>query len=154
MPTVSSLAKMIRPAKAAALVLAAALLAACAAAVPVAGDVAGTAVDKGSGLLQQGKVQTHQFVNIDDMIAITRHAAADLDLKQIGEEKHPDQLKLIYTDMRKQHITVTLIRRTLKATEIHVDVGLFGDFGMGDLLLRQMLHDFPESPTTSKRIPP
>ncbi len=140
--------------KSAGLFCAAALLAACAAAVPVASDVAGAAIDKTSGIINAGKVQAHQLIPIDDMIAITRRAAAELDLQPISEEKHPDQLKLIYQDMRKQLITITLVRRTHTATEIRVDVGLFGDYGMGELVLRQMLHDLPEPPATAKSLPP
>jgi len=144
---------LIAYAKGAGLAISSAGLMACAAAAPmagpVAGDTAGAAVEKSGDLVKAGKVQSYQPVAIDDMIAVARKAAGELDLKQTGEEKHPDQIKFIYEDQRGQNITVTLVRRTYKATEIHVDVGLLGNSGMGQLVMRQMLKDMPKSTQTT-----
>ncbi|HVT80469.1 MAG TPA: DUF3568 family protein [Phycisphaerae bacterium] len=121
----------------------AATLAACAAAVPVAADAAGSAVGKAPDLLSQGKVETHQRVSVEEAIAAARRAAVELDLRALGEEKHPDQLKLIYEDGRKMKIVITLIRRSSLATQIRVDVGIFGDAGMGQLVIRQLMRNLP-----------
>lgn len=145
-----------RTGRVAGLILACGGLFACAVAAapmagPVAGDVAGGAVEKSGDILRAGKAQSYQPVAIDDMIAVARRAAGELDLRQVDQEKHPDQIKLKFEDQRKQEITVTLVQRTYKATEIHVDVGMLGNNGMGDLMLRQMLRDIPkpESPASA-----
>jgi hypothetical protein len=123
----------------AALLLSAMGFAGCAGAVAVTPDVAGTAMEKSYGLFRMGKAESHQVVALDDMIAKTRRAAEELDLTLVREEKHPDQLKMVYRDGRKLDITITLVRRTRTATEMHVDVGLLGDAGMGQLVMAQML---------------
>lgn len=119
------------------------LLSACVGPIPVTPDTAGTAISTASGLLQVGKADTHQPLGIDECITRTRQAAAELGLVEVREEKHPDQLKIIYRDMRKLDITITLIRRTMTATAIHVDVGILGDDGMGRLVLWQIVRDLP-----------
>jgi len=122
------------------------LLAACAGPVPVplTPSTAEVAADKTHDLFSMGKSETHQPVSLEEAIATTRAAAEALDLAFIREEKHPDQLKLIYRDARKLDITITLVRRTQHATQMRVDVGMFGDAGMGDLVLWQIVHGLPE----------
>lgn len=121
----------------------------CAAPVmTVAGDVAGAAAGQAVGLFNAGKEETFQPFGIDASIAATRAAAADLDLKPVGETRHPDQLKLEYVDGRKQKIVITVVRRTDTLTGIHVDVGLFGVYGLSPTMLRQIISHLPKSPQT------
>jgi hypothetical protein len=118
-------------------------LAACAAAVPVTADVAGAALEKSGDLAKAGKAETHQPIGIDAMAGITEQAAGELSLRQTGREVHAGKIKLKYRDQRHQDIAVTLTRRTPVVTQLQVDVGWFGDAGMGELLLRQIMHDMP-----------
>ena len=120
----------------------------CAGFATVASDVAGTAVDKTYQLARTGKAESFQPVPIDEAIAAARTAASDLSLSTLREQPHPDQLKLVYKDQRKQEIVITLVRRSPTVTEIHVDVGLFGVEGMSQLTLRQILHHLAISSTT------
>jgi hypothetical protein len=121
-----------------------ALLVGCAGPVPVSPNTAGAAVDTTQDLFRAGKAETHQPVSLEQSIAAARAAAQELDLKLIREEPHPDQIKLIYRDSRKLNITVTLVSRTTRATQMRVDVGLFGDAGMGELVLWQIVRGLPE----------
>ncbi|HEY4329022.1 MAG TPA: DUF3568 family protein [Phycisphaerae bacterium] len=114
---------------------------------PVASSVAGPAVEKSDTLAHSGKYQSYQAVSIADTVSAIRKAASDLALQPVKEEKHPDQLKLIYKDDRKQEIVVTAVRRTQKETEIHVEVGILGVSGAGQLMMRQILADLPKSTT-------
>ena len=115
----------------------------CAAAVPVAGDVAGTAVDKTSEVFRAGKTESYQAVSKEEVIAAIRRAVEKMHLQPDHEEWHPDQLKLIYHDLRKQIVVVTAVRRTDRATELRVDVGLFGPEGLSQLVMREILHELP-----------
>jgi hypothetical protein len=123
----------------------------CAGLATVAGDVAGSAVDKTYQLARTGKAESYQPLPIDQVITAVRGAAEGLDLAPVREEKHPDQLKLIYKDQRKLEIVVTVVRRTSRATEIHVDVGLFGVEGMGQLMLRQILRNLAGTDTAATK---
>ncbi len=121
----------------------------CAAPVmTVAGDVAGAAAGKAGDWFNAGKTETFQPFDLDVCVAAARGAATELDLTLVTEMKHPDQLKLIYVDGRKQKITITVVRRTPKLTGIHVDVGLFGVYGLSPTVLRQVISHLPESPQT------
>jgi Protein of unknown function (DUF3568) len=123
-------------------------VAGCAGFATVAGDVAGTAVDKTYQLARVGKAESFQPVTMKQAITAARAAADELALALMREQPHPDQLKLVYQDQRKQQIVITLIRRTVRATEIHVDVGLFGAEGMAQLTLRQLLDHLVAATTT------
>jgi len=114
----------------------------------VAGDVAGAAAEKTVDIWQAGKDETYQPFPLEAVVTATQSAAAELSLKEIKEEKHPDQLKLIYTDDRKQKFVVTIVRRSATLTELHVDVGLFGVGGLSPTLLRQIVWYLPKNPQT------
>jgi hypothetical protein len=135
-----------------------AALAGCAAAAApgadVAGAAAGTVVDTTGRLLDKGKVESYQGISLEETIATVRKVAEELDLKLVREVKHPEQMKLIYTDERKHKIVLTVIRRTRRMSEIHADVGLFGEEGMAQLMIRQILKDLPEhEPVKAKETP-
>jgi hypothetical protein len=125
----------------------------CAGFATVAGDIAGTAVDKTYQLARTGKAESYQPLPIERVINAVREAADELDLAPVKEVKHPDQLKMSYKDQRKLEIVVTVVRRTSRATEIHVDVGLFGEEGMGQLMLRQILRNLEQASTTAPPAP-
>ena len=132
--------------------IAAAGLYGCAASVaPVAGDVAGSAIEKTGDVWRTGKTDAYEPVPLDDAVASVKKAAQDLELTPDRQEKHPDQLKLIYHDQRKQEITVTVVRRTGRLCEIHVDVGMLGVQGAGRAMMRQILADLPGANPTDKR---
>ena len=128
------------------ILLPALLVPACAGPVPITPDAAGVAVetaDTAFSLFTLGKAETHQPMGIDDCIASTRRAAEKLDLTLVREEPDPDKIKIVYRDMRKLDIVITHVRRTQTATKIKVDVGLFGDAGMGQLVLWQIVRGLP-----------
>lgn len=116
----------------------------CAAAVPTVGDAAGAALDTSGKLLDRGKAETQEWATIADVIMATQKAADQLALQKVKEYPHPDQLKLTYTDLRKQEIVVTIVRRTPQMTEIHADVGLLGEEGLPQIMVRQILKNLPE----------
>ena len=119
------------------------LLPGCAAAVGVVGDVGSGAVDTTQKVFNLGKVDAFVRAPWQDVITAAHQAAAHLALKSVREEPHPEQRKLVYTDDRKQEITITVIRRTADATEIRVDVGLFGPGGLAQLTLQEILRGLP-----------
>ncbi len=127
-------------------------LAGCAAA-SVAGDASGEVLGKSEELIRRGKVETDQPVPIADAIEIVQRAADELKLNSAGHEKHPDQVKLIYRDDRKQMVVVTIVRRTEVLTEIHTDVGFLGPESLGRAVMRQILDDLPpERPHDAKSL--
>ena len=128
-----------------------AMLWGCAVAATAGGDVAETMAEKTVAMVDIGKVESYQPVQIDEAIVTVRKVAAELNLKLIKEEKHPDQLKLSYKDGRDLKIVVTVVRRTEKVTELHVDVGLFGVEGMARLVMRQILHQLPGGTEEDKK---
>jgi hypothetical protein len=113
------------------------------AAAPAAGEVAGATIGNTEAMVLRGKVEACERVTMEEAVATARKVAGELELRPTGEEKHPDQLKLEYCDERDQKIVVTLVRRTPRVTELHVDVGFFGAWPMGRLVMWQILHDLP-----------
>jgi hypothetical protein len=123
------------------LTFSASLLTGCAAAT-VGADVVGSTFDVAKEAVVAGKAET--FINIPFEAALesTRRTAEKLDIKFIKEDKkHPDRIKLLFADDRKQEITITIIRRTAAMTEVRVDVGLFGPDDEARLTLREVLKD-------------
>ncbi len=110
---------------------------------PMAGDAAGTVIEQTGEALRLGKFETFEKVGKDELVAKVRKAAQELEFKPVREEKHPDQLKLIYKDDRDQEIVVNVVYRSGHMTELRLDVGLFGPEAMGNLMLREILEGLP-----------
>ena len=128
------------------IILAAACTGGCAAA-GVAGDIVGSSIDTTQELFRAGKADTYVNANWQEVVSAMRKAGDDLSLHASYEHAHPEQLKVVLRDDRKQDVTITIVRRTEKTTELHVDVGFFGPEGLGRLVLREIAHELPRSMT-------
>lgn len=113
------------------------------AAASIVGDVAGQAVDTTQQLFRAGKADTYLNARWEDVTGATRKAAEKLAMHYHREVDHPEQVKYVVMDDREQKVTITVVRRTALATELHVDVGLFGPEGLGRLVLREIAHQMP-----------
>ena len=121
----------------------AAFLPGCVAAPFVAG-AAGPAIEKSAELARWGKTESFQAVTMDEMIAAVRKGTEELDLTHIKEERSKETLELVYKDRQKAAKSkIDVQPRTDRATYILVDVGWFGTEGMGELTMRQILHELP-----------
>ena len=119
------------------------LLPGCAVVGSVAGDVGTGGVEATEKLFTLGKVEAFVRAPWQDGVTASRQAADHLAFKAVREETHPEQRKLVYTDDRGQNVTITVIRRSAEATEIRVDVGLFGPGGLGQLTIQEILRGLP-----------
>ncbi len=126
----------------AAVLAAVAILPGCVAA-PFIAEAAGPAIEKSAELARWGKTESFQAVTMEEMIAAVRKGTDELGLTHIKEEPGKDKLELAYQDQRNQQIKIDVELRTARATYILVDVGWFGTEGMGDLTMRQILHNLP-----------
>jgi len=102
----------------------------CAAALPIVGDQAATALSATVALFEAGKEVTYEPVGIEEVAAAVRRAQRELDLVPMGEETSTGGLELRYADLKGQEIVVTLAVRTRRMTRICVDIGWFGRMGI------------------------
>lgn len=123
------------------------------AAAGFAGDFIGGTYDATQQLFEAGKADTYVNANWQDVVAAMREASDKLMLHAVKEHAHPEQLKVVLQDDRKQDVTITIVRRTNTMTELHVDVGLLGPEGMGRLVLREIAHELRDS-MTDRRLEP
>jgi hypothetical protein len=123
------------------------------AAAGVAGDIVGSSIDTTQELFRAGKADTYANTNWQDTIGAMRRGTDKLGLHPEVEHAHPEQLKVIYQDDRKQEVTITIVRRTETMTEVHVDVGFFGPEGLGRLVLREIAKEMPKA-LTDRRFEP
>ncbi|MGN6368358.1 MAG: DUF3568 family protein [Phycisphaerae bacterium] len=130
----------------------AATFAGCAAA-GFAGDFIGGTYDATQQLFQAGKADTYVNANWQDVVAAMRAASDKLMLHAVKEHAHPEQLKVVLQDDRKQDVTITIVRRTNTMTELHVDVGLLGPEGLGRLVLREIAHELRDAMTDHRLDP-
>jgi len=110
----------------------------CAAALPVVGDAATTAVNATVALFEAGQVVTYEPVSMEEATAAVGRMQLNLDLTETEEQTIPYQVKMRYRDQRDQEILVTLVQRTRRVTAVYVNVGLFGKMGMAELVMHQI----------------
>jgi hypothetical protein len=127
------------------LLLAAAFFQGCAAA-SVGADVVGSTFDVAKEAVFAGKAETFVDVPWERATEATKTVADKLAITFVKETPYADRRKLLYTDDRKQDITITIVRRSANMTELRVDVGLFGPDDEARLTLRELLKELEVAP--------
>jgi len=124
-----------------------------AAAVPIAGDIAGEAAKQSMKVVWLGKTVACERVGMRRAVDAVHTMADELDLNCVKEARNGEQLTAVYEDETKQKIEVKLLRHTDAVTEIRVDVGWFGTYEMGDLAIRLVLEDVAREKGSKKMSP-
>jgi len=96
------------------------------------------------------KVESYQIADFKTVISATLQAAKTLALNVKEETIDIDRASFRFSDNNDRTVDVILEQRTATMTYIKVDSGWFGPFGMGRLLMRQILAEIGASGDSHK----
>ena len=96
------------------------------------------------------KVESYQIADYQTVISATLQAAKTLTLNVEKETIDIDRASFRFSDNNDRAVDVILEQRTATMTYIKVDSGWFGPFGMGRLLMRQILVELGASGASLK----
>jgi hypothetical protein len=92
-----------------------------------------------------GKIESYQIVSYEDTLKAARRAAETLSLEVKKEEIAAKQASFQFADLNDRKVDLVIEQRTATMTYLKVDTGWFGPYGMGRLLLRQILNEISEA---------